>query len=103
MTLVLRLASIVPFIFSPSLSLAVELTPQQQKMKECDAEADAKGFLGDAHQKFMSACLSAKASESKRASKQGRMKTCETDATAKGLKGNERKRFVQACMSSKER
>jgi hypothetical protein len=101
MTRVLRLATIVLFIYASSLSLAGELTPQQQKMKECNSEAGAKGFTGDAQQKFMSACLSAKATESKGASKQDNMKTCNKDASAKGLKGNERKQFMHACLSSK--
>jgi len=101
MTRVLRLTAIVLFISASSLSQAGELTPQQQKMKECNAEADAKGVTGDAHQKFMSACLSAKAAESQSASKQGNMNTCNKDASAKGLKGNERKQFMHACLSSK--
>ena len=46
-----------------SAALAGDLTPQQRKMKECNAEAGSKGLQGDAHQKFMSACLSAKAPE----------------------------------------
>lgn len=101
MTGVLRLATIVLFISSAALSLAVELTPQQQKMQECSAEARAKGYMGDAQQKFMSACLSAKATESKSAPTPDKMKTCSKDASAKGLKGNERKQFLQACLSSK--
>jgi len=101
MTGVLRLATIVLFISSAALSWAVELTPQQQKMQECSAEASAKGYMGDAQQKFMSACLSAKATESKGAPTPDKMKSCSKDASAKGLKGNERKQFLQACMSSK--
>lgn len=101
MTRVLRLAIIVMFISPASLSPAGELTPQQQKMKECNAEAGAKGYIGDAQQKFMSACLSAKATESKGAPTQDKMKTCGKDANAKGLKGNERKQFMQACLSLK--
>ncbi len=101
MTRVLRLAIIMVLMSSASVSLAGELTPQQQKMKECNAEAGAKGYIGDAQQKFMSACLSAKATESKSAPAQDKMKTCGKDASAKGLKGTERKQFMQACLSSK--
>lgn len=97
----LGLAAILLSLSSVSPGLAGELTPQQQKMKECNAEAGAKGLLGDAQQKFMSACLSAKATESKGASKQDRTATCNKDADAKGLKGKERKPFMQACLSSK--
>jgi hypothetical protein len=99
MTRSLRLAAIVLSLSPFSPSLAGELTPQQQKMKECNAEAGAKGLLGDAQQKFMSACLSAKATEGKGASKQDRVPTCNKDADAKGLKGNERKQFMQTCLS----
>lgn len=97
----LGLAAILLSVSSFPLGLAGELTPQQQKMKECSAEAGAKGLLGDAQQKFMSACLSAKATESKGASKQDRTTACNKDADAKGLKGKERKPFIQACLSSK--
>jgi psiF repeat len=33
-----------------------QLTPQQQKMKDCNAQA--RGMTGDARQQFMSSCLS---------------------------------------------
>lgn len=36
---------------------ASTLTPQQQKMKGCNAEAKAKGLAGDERKKFMSTCL----------------------------------------------
>lgn len=52
-------------MFAPSLALAGDLTPKQQKMQDCNTEAHAKGLRGDEQQKFMSACLSAKASENK--------------------------------------
>jgi len=97
----LRLAALVWFLSFFSPCLAGELTPQQQKMKECNAEAGAKGLLGDAQQKFMSACVSAKATESKGAAKQDRTDTCDKDAGAKGLKGKERKQFMQSCLSSR--
>ena len=101
MTRVLRLAIIMLLISPAPLSWAGELTPQQQKMKECNAEAGAKGYIGDAQQKFMSACLSAKATESKSAPTQDKIKTCGKDASAKGIKGTERKQFMQAFLSSK--
>lgn len=34
-----------------------KLTPQQEKMKSCNAEAKAKNLKGDEHKKFMSTCL----------------------------------------------
>ncbi|MCC7547146.1 MAG: hypothetical protein IT532_05225 [Burkholderiales bacterium] len=34
------------------------MTAQQQKMKECNAEAKSKSLKGDERKKFMSSCLS---------------------------------------------
>ncbi len=34
------------------------VTAQQQKMKECNAEAKTKSLKGDERKKFMSTCLS---------------------------------------------
>jgi len=65
---VLAIASIM--LIAPSLALAGDLTPKQQKMQDCNTEARAKGLRGDEQQKFMSACLSAKAPESKGAAQQ---------------------------------
>ena len=60
---VLAIASMV--LLTASIALAGDLTPKQQKMQDCNTEAHAKGLRGDEQQKFMSACLSAKASENK--------------------------------------
>jgi len=54
-------------LFTSSFALAGDLTPKQQKMQDCNTEARAKGLRGDEQQKFMSACLSAKAPENKEA------------------------------------
>ena len=67
---VLAIASIL--LFAPPLALAGDLTPKQQKMQDCNAEARAKGLRGDEQQKFMSACLSAKAPENKGAAQQAK-------------------------------
>jgi psiF repeat-containing protein len=72
MPLVLAITSIL--LVAPSLALASELTPKQQKMQACNAEAQAKGLRGDEQQKFMSACLSAKAPETKGAAQQAKKK-----------------------------
>ena len=65
---VFAIASIL--LFAPSLALAGDLTPKQQKMQDCNTEARAKGLRGDEQQKFMSACLSAKTPETKGAAQQ---------------------------------
>ncbi len=97
-----RLVAVAPvLLLASSIALAGNLTPQQQKMQDCNASAGTKGLKGDEQQKFMSACLSAKAAENKGASQQDRMKTCTKDAGEKGLTGDERKKFLNACLSSK--
>ena len=72
MPLVLTIVSILLVASSPAL--AGDLTPKQQKMQDCNAEARAKGLRGDEQQKFMSACLSAKAPETKGAAQQAKKK-----------------------------
>ena len=52
-------------LFTCPFTLAGALTPKQRKMQDCNTEARAKGLRGDEQQKFMSACLSAKAPENK--------------------------------------
>lgn len=72
MSWVLAIASIL--LFTSSLAFAGDLTPKQQKMQDCNNEARAKGLRGDEQQKFMSACLSAKAPENKGAAQQDKKK-----------------------------
>ena len=82
-------------------------TPQQEKMKACNA--DAKGKKGDERKAFMKECLGAKpagaqpaAAEKKATPQQGKMKACNADAGEKKLKGDERKAFMKECLSSKK-
>jgi hypothetical protein len=79
-------------------------TPQQGKMKTCNAEAKDK--KGDERKAFMKECLSAKpaaaAPEAKKGTaQQEKMKTCNADAKTKALKGDERKKFMKECLSAK--
>lgn len=84
------------------LALAEGATPQQQKMKECNAEAASKELKGEDRQAFMKTCLSAKAPETtkKATPQQGKMKTCNKEAAEKKLKGDERKKFMSSCLSA---
>ena len=92
-------------LITPSLGYA---GAQQNKMKTCNAEADAKGLSGegkgDDRKAFMKTCLSAKpAKPNKRdssTSQQNKMKNCNVEATAKSLTGDERKAFMKTCLSS---
>jgi hypothetical protein len=63
------------------------LTPQQEKMKACNAQAGDKKLEGDARKTFMSECLKAGVPMSQ----QEKMKACNKDASAKALKGEERR------------
>jgi hypothetical protein len=79
------------------------LTPQQEKMKTCNAEA--KGKKGDERKAFMKGCLSNKPATAPAAAasqaaapqtQQEKMKVC--SAEAKGKKGDERKAFMAECL-----
>src|SRR6516165_10082756 len=78
-----------------------QLNSQQQKMKECAAEAKSKGVSGADRKSFMSSCLSSKGMSQEDINKQQeKMKTCNADAKTKALKGDERKAFMKSCLSS---
>jgi hypothetical protein len=77
------------------------LNSQQEKMKECAADAKAKGVTGADRKTFMSSCLSAKGMSHEDINKQQeKMKTCNADAKTKGLTGEDRKAFMKSCLSS---
>ncbi len=74
-------------------------TPQQEKMKTCNADAKAKELKGDERKAFMKECLSAKkdAPAGGKTAQQEKMKTCNADA--KGKTGDERKAFMKECLA----
>jgi hypothetical protein len=89
------------------------LTPQQQKMKDCNAEAKTKALKGADRKTFMKGCLSANgapaaaapaaaapAAVDKKTAQREKMKTCNADAKTKALKGDERKSFMKECLSA---
>jgi psiF repeat-containing protein len=71
------------------------LTPQQERMKDCNAKAGDK--KGDERKAFMSSCLKGEAPAGTTAQQQ-KMKQCNADANAKTLKGDERKDFMKSCL-----
>ena len=85
---------------------ALAAPAQQNKMKTCNAEANAKGLgegKGDERKAFMKECLSAKPEKAATAAggtQQNKMKSCNKEAGTKGLKGDERKTFMSTCLSS---
>ena len=89
------------FAFAPLASAADKpVTPQQQRMKDCNAEAKTKALKGDERKMFMKECLGGKKAEAKeaRSVQQDKMKTCNADAKTKALKGDERKTFMSDCL-----
>lgn len=99
--------SAVASLFAAGLAIspAAYATPQQDKMKACNA--DAKGKKGDERKVFMKECLSAKKPEETSAMtsqqptmspQQQKMKNCNADAKAKALAGDERKKFMSTCL-----
>ena len=75
---------------------AKPLTPQQQKMKDCNAEATGK--TGDERSKFMSTCLKGGSEPAKPMTQQEKMTACNAKAT--GKTGDERKAFMSTCLKS---
>lgn len=77
------------------------LTPQQQRMKDCNAEAKTKALAGSERKTFMSACLKGEtvaAAPGAKETQQEKMKTCNVEAKTKSLKGDERKAFMSTCL-----
>lgn len=99
----LILAAMVALL-SAHFSVAHAAAEQQNKMKECNAQAKDK--KGDERKAFMKECLSAKPAEApaaapaadKKTTQQEKMKTCNKDAGEKKLKGDERKKFMSECL-----
>jgi hypothetical protein len=91
-------AVMLPLLFAGA---AMAATPQQEKMKSCNAEAATKALKGDERKAFMKECLSAAKEEAKSAlsAQQEKMKSCNADAKTKSLKGLDRKKFMSECLS----
>jgi opacity protein-like surface antigen len=74
-----------------------ELTAQQKKMQQCNADAKQKKFKdNEERQAFMSACLKGE----KHMTQQEKMTACNKEAGAKNLKGDDRKAFMSKCLSN---
>jgi hypothetical protein len=94
---------------------AKTLTPQQQKMKDCNANATSQKLTGDDRKAFMSTCLKANstpaaaptaaaaapatpAAPAAPVTQQQKMKNCNADATSKNLTGDDRKAYMSTCL-----
>lgn len=78
---------------------ASALTPQQELMKSCNADAKGQKLGGGDRKTFMSSCLKGEGGGPKPlTAQQEKMKSCNTDATSKTLKGKERRAFMSTCL-----
>ncbi|MGE8546935.1 PsiF family protein [Alcaligenes sp. WGS1538] len=108
MKLALTLASAASSLFllagavhaAPAADAAKPLTPQQQRMSTCNA--NAKDLAGDERKDFMSRCLKGEITQPEKAlsASQQRMRDCNAQASAKALKGDERKTFMSTCLKA---
>jgi hypothetical protein len=76
---------------------------QQERMRDCNKKAGARGLTGDERKNFVSACLrsepsAAGAKGAKMTQQQSRMRDCNKKAGERLLKGDERKNFMSACL-----
>jgi len=82
---------------------AKPITPQQQRMKDCNATATSQSLKGAERKQFMSRCLKGETAGAPGGgglvAQREKMKTCNADANGKGLKGDERKKFMSSCLS----
>lgn len=85
--------------------------PQQERMKQCNADAKTQNLSGQSRAAFMKSCLSGKhkgeataatpatpATPAAPATQQDKMKACNKNAGDKGLKGDARKTFMAECL-----
>lgn len=93
LALTLLVAGHWAFAAEPAAS-STTLTPQQQRMKDCNAQAAGK--KGDEHKAFMSACL--KGEPAKPMTQQEKMTYCNKQAADK--KGDDRKAFMSTCLKA---
>ena len=74
---------------APAVAADKPMTPQQQRMTDCNAKATDK--KGDDRKAFMKTCLSGEEKADK-----NKMSMCNTQS--KGMTGDDRKKFMSDCM-----
>ncbi len=91
--------------FAADMAPAKTLTPQQQKMKDCNAQATDK--KGDERKAFMSQCLkggsaaapvTVAATPAKSVTQRQKMKNCNVNAKSQKLEGDARKNYMSTCL-----
>lgn len=73
---------------------------QQERMKLCNTQANARHLMGADRRQYMSTCLSGRGGREPMGmnSQQRKMKACSAEAKGKGLMGAARKRFMSECL-----
>jgi hypothetical protein len=90
--------------FAADTAPAKPLTPQQQKMKDCNAEAKSKGLQGKEYTEFRNTCLkgnsaaAAPVASAKPISQTQKMKNCNINAKNQKLEGDARKTYMSTCL-----
>jgi len=89
------------FVPPTVLAATAKQQAQQQRMKDCNAQATSQGVKGPDRQAFMKTCLSGHgaATAAAKPTQQDKMKWCNAEAGSKNLKGAERKTFMSSCLS----
>ena len=92
--------------FAADTAPAKTLTPQQQRMKDCNAQAVDK--KGDERKAFMSQCLKGGGAAAtpaapamaaaKPITQQQKMKNCNINAKSQKLEGDARKTYMSTCL-----
>ena len=78
---------------------AQNLTEQQQRMKDCNAQANQQKLLGDARQDYLSSCLRSHGDGPRQLSaQQEKMRSCNRVAGERELRGGERRDFMSQCL-----
>lgn len=78
-----------------AVAFGAQATPQQDKMKACNADAKTKDLKGDERKAFLKECLAAKPAAA--ASPAG--EACEKSAADKKLHGAAAKSHIKKCMA----
>ncbi len=99
---IMKRFSVLYALAAAALILPVQArTPQQERMKTCNAEATRKNLKADERKTYMSQCLSRKTEveAAELTPQQLKMQQCNLDANSQNLKGNARKTFMKDCLS----
>jgi hypothetical protein len=96
-----------PFALAQDKKEAPKKTPtaaqkkQQDRMRDCNAQAGDKKLEGDERKKFMSSCLKGGSDKGgKMSAQQEKMRACNKEASGKKLAGDQRKKFMSECLKA---